>query len=653
MSSRFSEHFHLNVRKHRLPNGLTVLLYEDHRLPQVAVNVWYHVGSKDEVPGKTGFAHLFEHMMFQGSEHFPDDYFKPLEEIGARLNGSTSEDRTNYWEVVPSAYLERALWMEADRMGYLLPAVDQPKLDNQRDVVKNERRQTLENEPYGISEEILPPILFPRNHPYHHSVIGSMEDLDSATLEDVKDFFRKYYAPNNASLCVAGDMDPDRALSLVNTYFSGIPSGPVVSPVEPWLPALSRPERAEATDRVQLPRLYLAWPTPRQFTPDDAALAVLGSILSVGRDSRLVKRLQLDSDLAQSVGAFQMSGEVCSTFMAILTAQPGRSIDALEDATWEELNRISEDGVTEFELKASIDSLRARMTKRLQVVGGFGGISDILNHYQTFRDDPGALVRDLERLEALTPDAIRDAARTWLPYSGHAAVKITPAAEQKDALDRSVMPGPEGEGVFRFPEMERRTLGNGLEVWVLPQSGLPYVTVQATIRAGASSDPDDLPGLAEFTANLMDEGAAGLGTLELSRRFKELATSLAVDVNRDDATFTMGLLTEHFQGGVSLLADVLLRPDFHEPDMERRRREHLADLVRSLDVRTGRTARPAVSLRIPNGPGKRVSTSWTNRARPSPISRWEFRPSNERTKAIPPSWSSTRFWAASSPAGST
>ena len=215
--------FHLNYRRHKLANGLTVILYEDHRLPQAAVDVWYHVGSKDEVPGRTGFAHLFEHLMFQGSEHYNDDFFKPLEEIGARLNGSTSEDRTNYWEVVPVPYLERALWLESDRMGWLLPAIDQVKLDNQRDVVKNERRQTMDNQPYGVAEEACLEALYPVGHPYRHSVIGSMADLDAATLEDVKDFFRRFYHPGNATLCVAGDIDPETTLALVEKHFGPIP----------------------------------------------------------------------------------------------------------------------------------------------------------------------------------------------------------------------------------------------------------------------------------------------------------------------------------------------------------------------------------------------------------------------------------------------
>lgn len=583
MSSQSSKPFHLTARKRVLRNGLTVLLYEDHRLPQVAVNVWYHVGSKDESPGRTGFAHLFEHMMFQGSEHYPDDFFKPLEEVGGRLNGSTAEDRTNYWEVVPKAYLERALWLESDRMGWLLPAMDQAKLDNQREVVKNERREVLENQPYGIAEEALLEVLYPEGHPYHHPIIGSMEDLDQATLEDVKDFFRRFYTPNNASLCVAGDVEPEETFRLVERYFGPIPKGPIVSPVRPDVPILTKPVRVGLEDRVRLPRLYLQWPAPQQFTHEDAALSVLAYILTTGKDSRLVRRLQVEENVAQSVVAYQGSGEVASVFTIVETAHPGRTLEELEGATWEELGKIRDGRVDEPEVRAAVDSLKTKLVKRMEVVGGFGSVSDMLNYYQTFTGRPDGLQEDLARYEAVTPATVRDVAVKCVDPERYTLVAVLPASPGLETAERPPMPGAGSSGRFTFPKPLRRTLDNGLGVWVLPQHNVPLVTAAVVVRAGAASDPPELPGLANLTAALMDESAAGQGPVELARRQKALATALSTDVEYDRATFTLSLLSERFAEGLSLLADVVLRPDFTPEDTERLKREHLANLMRRLD----------------------------------------------------------------------
>ncbi len=583
MTEHSGSRFHIPFSKHRLANGLTVILCQNHRLPQAAVNLWYHVGSKNEVEGRTGFAHLFEHLMFQGSEHYPDDFFRPLEEVGARLNGSTSEDRTNYWEVVPVSYLERALWLESDRMGWLLPAIDRTKLDNQREVVKNERRQTTDNQPYGVAEEACLEAIYPKGHPYHHSVIGSMKDLDAATLDDVKAFFRSYYTPNNASLCVAGDIESESALALVEKYFGAIPSGPVVSPVRQEIPVLSKPVRIEVEDRVMLPRLYLQWPTPTQLTGDDATLSVLAYVLSTGKDSRLVRRLQMDDQLAQSLWAYQIGGEVAGVFQVVVTAQRGVELERAEAAVWDEIDRIKRDGVEPDEVKAAVDSLKAGVIRRLQTVGGFGSVSDILNYYETFTGNPDGLSRELERIESVTPDSVRMAARQFLPAERHAGVSILPARPKTVAGDRSVMPGKGADKTFAFPEVKRTTLPNGAALWVLPDHSLPMVTLAAVVRAGSACDPADRPGTAYFTAGLLDESAAGMGPLELAKRQKALATSLATTVDGDQTAVALSVLKEHFEGGVALLGDVLMRPDFRPEDLERLRKEQLAGLVRKLD----------------------------------------------------------------------
>ncbi|OYW06890.1 MAG: hypothetical protein B7X11_00720, partial [Acidobacteria bacterium 37-65-4] len=584
MDERTRSSIHIPVTKHRLDNGLTVLLVEDHRLPQVAVNLWYHVGSKDEVPGKTGFAHLFEHMMFQGSEHFPKDFFKPLEEVGARLNGSTAEDRTNYWEVVPSAYLERALWLESDRMGFLLPAMDQAKLDNQREVVKNERRQTVENEPYGVAEEALLEALYPAGHPYRHSIIGSMADIDAATLEDVQGFFRRYYTPNNASLCIAGDMNPKAALALAETYFGAIPAGPVVSPVQPFVPDLQRPARVGLEDNVRLPRLYLQWPSTVQFTKETAALSVLGSVLATGKDSRLVRRLQVDHSAAQSVWAFQSSKEVSGTFSIIATAQQDRSLDELEHAIWEELDRLAREGVTEEEVRSAVDAIRASLVRRLQSLGGFGGVSDLVNRYQTFTGDPAYLAKDLARFEGVTAEAVAEASVRTLARDRCVALSVVPRRTQAFVLaGRSSLPGPGPKGSFVLPSPERLMLSNGMEVWICSQRGLPLVTADLFLRAGSAFDDAERPGLADLTLDMLDESAAGQGPLDLARRQKALATSLADSLESDFAALSLSLLTEHAEGGFSLLADLVQRPDLRPEDLERLRKDHLSDLQRLMD----------------------------------------------------------------------
>jgi zinc protease len=573
----------LPVLRRHLSNGLAVLVYEDHRLPQVAVNLWYHVGSKDETEGKTGFAHLFEHLMFQGSEHYRQDFFRPLEEVGARLNGSTAEDRTNYWEVVPSEYLERALWLESDRMGHLLPAIDQRALDNQREVVKNERRQNVDNEPYGVAEEAMLRALYPRRHPYHHSVIGSMEDLDRATLEDVKAFFNRFYIPNNASLCVAGDVDPSEAFDLAERYFGPIPQGEPVSPMEPDVPLLVKPVRVTVQDSVQLPRLHLEWATPPQYTQEDAALSVLAYILATGKDSRLVRRLQVDSSLAQSLWCYQGSGELCSAFVVVATAQRGEGLEVLETAVWEEIGRVVRDGVEEWEVTAAVDAIRASVVKRLQSVGGFGGLSDLFNRYQTFTSDPGYLPKDLARYAAVTPDMVREAARAHLPQGRHAMVAVVPRTQAPSAPPRDVLPGPSRPGTFSLPAVVRRKLSNGLEVWACPQRGIPLVTASLSVAAGSAQDPPARPGLAFLTAGMLDEAAAGQGPVELARRQKRLATALSTSCGADMTTLGLSLLTEHAQDGLKLLADVALRPDLRSEDLERLRKERLSDLRRLLD----------------------------------------------------------------------
>jgi zinc protease len=411
--------------RHTLENGLDVILHEDHDCPIVAVNVWYHVGSKNEVPGRTGFAHLFEHLMFEGSEHHDKGYFHPLQEAGALLNGSTNADRTNYWEVVPTSAFELALWMESDRMGFLLPALTEAKFENQRDVVLNERRQNYENRPYGLATMASVAALYPADHPYHWLTIGSADDLRASTLEEVRAFFARYYHPANASLAVAGDIDPRAALALIDAYFGSIPAGPV-SRADVPAAALARPVRLLQEDRVELPRVYMAWHSPAMFAPGDAELDLLGDVLANGKTSRLYQALVYTRRMATEVAAFQNSRELGSFFQVIATAAPGHTLAELEVVIDEEIDRLVTDGPTDDEMERSLAQAEAQFVYRLQTVGGFGGKSDQLNAYNVFLDEPGFFDRDLERYRSATRDGLRAAAARYLRDEPRVTLSVVP-----------------------------------------------------------------------------------------------------------------------------------------------------------------------------------------------------------------------------------
>ena len=394
-----------------LPNGLDLIVHEDASIPMVGVNVWYHVGSKDERPGRTGFAHLFEHLMFEGSAHVPPGQFdKLLESAGGVNNGSTTTDRTNYWVNVPSNALELALWLEADRMGSLLDAMTQEKLDVQRDVVKNERRQSYENRPYGLAFEALLAHLYPAGHPYRHPVIGSMEDLSAATLDDVIAFFRTYYAPGNASVAVAGDVRTQDVLRLVEDYFADVPSGPPILeiPIEPASAFESRHVVIE--DRVHLPRLYLAWHSLRHYTDADALFEVLAGVLADGKASRLHRRLVYEERIAQHVSAFQNGGELEGSFFVVVTGKPDTPLDRLREEVLEELERIAGTGVEEEERVRAVNQIESGMVRMLERVGGFGGKADRLNEYHVFAGDAGFVGEDLERYRRAVPEQLARAA---------------------------------------------------------------------------------------------------------------------------------------------------------------------------------------------------------------------------------------------------
>ena len=415
----------ISFTKHRLDNGLDVLLHEDHACPIVAVNLWYHVGSKNERPGKTGFAHLFEHLMFEGSEHHDRGFFQPLQGAGATLNGSTNADRTNYWEVVPSGALELVLWMESDRMGYLLPALTQAKFDNQRDVVLNERRQNYENRPYGLASFALLGALFPPDHPYHWATIGEIADLQAVQLEEVHAFFRRYYHPANASLAIAGDIDSVRTLELVAEYFGELPAGERVTPVRASA-SLDGDQRIYIEDRVELPRLYMAWITPAMFAEGDADLDLATDLLANGKTSRLYKRLVFDERLATDVSAAQNSREIAGFAQITATAAPGHTLAEIEEVILEEVARLTADGPSDGEMERGRAQAESQFVFRLQTVGGFGGKSDQLNAYNVFLGNPDYFDRDLQRYQSVTPESLRQAAARYFDPAKRVTLSIVP-----------------------------------------------------------------------------------------------------------------------------------------------------------------------------------------------------------------------------------
>jgi len=420
--------------RHTLDNGLDVLVHEDHGCPIVAVNVWYHVGSKNETPGRTGFAHLFEHLMFEGSQHYDKGYFEPLQEAGGLLNGSTNADRTNYWEVVPTNAVELALWMESDRMGYLLPALTDAKFENQREVVLNERRQNYENRPYGFASMAMMAALYSADYPYSWMTIGAADDIRAARLDDVRAFFQTYYGASNASLALAGDVDTETAIQLATQYFGEIPSGPKPSEVTAVATPLTSERRLLLEDRVELPRLYIAWHSPSLFGEDDAELDLVAEVLASGKTSRLFRSLVYEDRMATEIAASQNSRELGGYFQVVATAAPGRTLTELERAITQAIDTFVADGPTPRETERCQAQAEANFIYRLQTVGGFGGKSDQLNAYNVFVGDPGFFERDLDRYRRVTAAAMQRVAHQWLLRDRRVLLSVVPKGRHELAL---------------------------------------------------------------------------------------------------------------------------------------------------------------------------------------------------------------------------
>ena len=589
--------------KQTLANGLDVIVKHQPGLPIVAVNLWYHVGSKNEERNQRGFAHLFEHIMFEGSENYPGDFFKHLQPLGAGINGSTSSDRTNYFVDIPAAHLERVLAMESDRMGFLVPALDEHKLTIQKGVVKNEYRQNYANRPYGRVWQLLAEAMYPPEHPYSWLTIGVMEDLDSASRDDVAAFFQRYYVPANASLAIVGDVQTDETVALVDRYFGPIPGG--AKALRPWTPPVALDADRELTllDRVELDRQYITWHTVPHFHPDDAPLQLLADILARGRSSRLYKKLVIERQWAQDVSAHQSGRELAGSFAMIATARPGRSLRDIRQLLLAEIEEIALDGVAAAELERVVTMKSASFLFALEHMGGFGGVADRLNAYNVYRGDPSLITTDLERFQAVTPEAIRQAAINHLV--GKPRVALSVLGRKPDAsvpmLDRSTPPASKPPTAFRAPVPEVLTLKNGLPVWVLPKRDLPTVSMAVAMTGGATVQPIDRPGLARLTVGVMDEGTRTRTAAEIALAVEAMGASLSASCGWDGAFVSFRCLKTVLDPMLDLAVDVLREPSFPEAEWDRIRGQTVAALRAERDSAEARGHRTLMKTLYPEG----------------------------------------------------
>jgi len=579
-SIAYAEEVSIDSKKFVLDNGLTLIVHEDHKAPIVAVNVWYHVGSKNEKEGKTGFAHLFEHLMFNGSENYNDDWFKPFDRVGATgLNGTTNNDRTNYFEVVPKNALDFALWMESDRMGHLLGAIDQDKLDEQRGVVQNEKRQR-ENQPYGKVFITAFKNIFPKGHPYSWSVIGYMEDLEAASLDDVHEWFNQYYGAANAVLVVAGDVEAEDVKTRVERYFGHIPAGPPLIRQDTWIPDLVGTHRQVMQDRVPQARLYKIWMMPEIGNIEADQLDLVAGILSEGKSSRLYKRLVHDDRIASDVSAFAFPLEIAGLFGVVATAMPDQDLAAVEAAIDEEVERFLADGPSRDELTRITTRRKAAFVRGAERVGGFGGKSDILATNEVYLGDPDAYKDTLRVWDTADASELTAVADKWMAR-GQYVLEVQPYEERTVAastVDRSRLPDVGEQPQVRFDAFERGQLSNGLNLILAKRSAIPVVNMRMMVNAGFAADQFGLPGTANLAMNMLDEGTKNRTAIEISDELAVLGATLSAGSNLDVSTVSMSALKENFAGSLDLFADVILNPIFPQDDFVRLRDLQLAGI---------------------------------------------------------------------------
>jgi len=600
----------LKYEKYTLPNGLEVILREDHRLPLVAVDLWYHVGPVNEKEGRTGFAHLFEHMMFEGSEHVGEKaHFKYLEGAGATgINGTTSYDRTNYFETVPSNQLDLALWLESDRMGFLLETLDRAKLTNQRDVVRNELRQD-EGQPYDVADEAKGHLLFPKGHPYYGNVIGSHADVEAARLLDVRDFFQHYYTPNNASVAIVGDFDAATIKAKVAKFFGPIPKGPAVEKVNVVTPPITSERRQTVTDTVQLPQLIVAWLTPEAFRPGDADADMFMAVLGGGKISRLYQKLVYETQVAQSVNCSNQSIMLASVAECDIVARPGVKLEDLEAAYDKEVEALRTQGPTQAELDRARNKKLTGLIDGLQRLGGFGGVADMMDRYNQYVHDPGYLPKDVARYEAVTTASVEKTGQETFgknqrvvvycvpgkkvtedvprsPADTDADVKVVPpyTAEFETAQNwRKDAPKPGPDPTLHLPSPKSFALANGMKVYLIEEHALPVMSASLVTMAGGEYNPREKPGLAAFAARMLTEGTATRSSTQLANDIAQIGANLGSSATMDNASVGVGALSSNTGGALELLSDVALHPAFKAEEVERIRKQRLVAILQEGD----------------------------------------------------------------------
>jgi len=557
------------IETYRLKNGLTVFLLEDHTLPIVAVDVNYNVGSKNEVRGKTGFAHLFEHIMFQGSKHFNDDYFKALQDIGGEVNGATNQDRTRYYEIVPSNYLERALWLESDRMGYLLDALTEERLKNQISVVINEYRQNYENRPYGMVYFELLKAIYPPNHPYSWPTIGYPEDIQSATLNDVIEFFKTYYAVNNATIAIVGDIDKEETKRLVEKYFGSFKPAKPVRFISRWSPRLTENKRIVMKDRVNLPKIYIVFPTTGVFEKYDAELDIIAKVLGENENSRLYKSLVKNKRLASDVSAFQSSSQIAGYFSISATLYPDKDINEAKEAIIKEVEGIIKEGITKSELEQAKNYFKAYFIRSLKRIGGFGGIADRLNFYYQMTGNPDMFQYDLDRYISATLKSVKEAANEYLirPYAEIIVLPEGNLTSLNIDFDRSRMPEEKKEKDFEFESVTKKNTSFGSELYIMPYKKLPLSKLTILIPAGAYLDKNR-PGIANFTASMLTTGTKRYTAEEIQSLLDMLGSTLDSYAEPDYTVITTSFLNENAEKTIELVADILTNPSFKQEEIE-------------------------------------------------------------------------------------
>ena len=579
----------IQFEKYTLPNGLQVILHVDRKLPVVHVNQWFHVGSANERLGRSGFAHLFEHMMFQGSKNANREYFEYVEAAGANLleggvNGTTNQDRTNYFATVPSGNLENLLWVEADRLATLPDAVDKAKFDNQVMVVKNERRQGLENQPYGRWFKLMMQNLYPIGHPYNTDVIGEHTDLTNSNVDDVKEFFRTYYTPNNLSLVIAGDFDPAEAKRLVEKYFGTIPPGPALDRPAKAAVSLSGEKVVDVSDRVPQERTYFGWHTPALFDQGDAELELAATILTDGLSARLNKALLYDRQLASNVTAFQSGQPLSGWFAGWATARPGTDLKQIEQVIFDEIARLAKEGPTSEELSRAKTKWEYGFISGLEGIGGFGGKSDLLNQYNTFLGDPGKFESDLNRHNSVTADSLRAAVDKYLNTKNRVLIRFRPEKSSRAsdvALDRTKEPALGGDKPFKAPDVRTAKLENGMDIFVVEKPELPKVAVSLATRAGSVADSSGKAGLSAMTFRLMRRGTATRNAIQIDETMGNLGASLGGGAGKESAFLSTEVLKRNLAPALGVMADVAMNPNFPASEFDREKKLALDNLAQA------------------------------------------------------------------------